>query len=241
MDFLKNTVLCGNYTGAEPPPLFEHHTEVQPCPERVARIISDLQTAISTRSLSPDLARKLAGKCSFTATQLFGRVGRFAIRTLYDHAFSRHESLPNHAIPGLQALTNILQHSYPRQVPHHPTPMEMAIIYTDAFYKPGEVPIRSTDLLPDQSIELNKSASNGWAAVLFSPHQHQTVVLFGHVPHKLLLQFAHNNAFIYFLKRGQPSLHQFSYNHSLHHNMPSFVTTKQQRWPSSRAQANTSL
>ncbi len=59
--------------------------------------------------LTPDTASKLAGKCSFTATQLFGRVGRFAIRTLYDHAFSRHDddNLPNHAIPGPQALANI--------------------------------------------------------------------------------------------------------------------------------------
>ena len=179
---------------------FADHTEIQPCPARITRIIADLQTAISARSLSPDLARKLAGKCSFTATQLFGRVGRFAIRTLYDQAFSRHDSLPNHAIPGLQPLTNILQHSYPRHVPHHPTPVETAIIYTDAFYKPGEVPIRSADLIPEQSIELTKSASNGWAAVLFSPHGYRTTVLFGHVPHNLLLQFAHNNTFIYFLE-----------------------------------------
>ena len=87
---------------------FDTHTEVQPCPERVSRIVSELQDAIQSKRLTPDATRKLAGKCSFTATQLFGRVGRFASRTLYDHAFSRHDNLPNHAIPGLQALANIL-------------------------------------------------------------------------------------------------------------------------------------
>ena len=76
----------------------------------------------------------------------------------------------------------------------------MTIIYTDAFYKPGEVPIRSADLTPEQSIEPTKSASNGWAAGLFSPHGCRATALFGHVPHKLLLQFARNNAFIYFLE-----------------------------------------
>ena len=174
---------------------FAQHTEIQPCPDRVARIISDLQTAISTRSLSPDLARKLAGKCSFTATQLFGRVGRFAIRTLYDHAFSRHDSLPNHAIPGLQTLTNILQHSYP--VRYHIIPHQLRWPSFTLMPFTNQVKFRSA---AEQSIELTKSASNGWAAVLFSPYEHRTIVLFGHVPHKLLLQFAHNNAFIYFLE-----------------------------------------
>ncbi len=58
----------------------------------------------------------------------------------------------------------------------------MAIIYTDAFYKTGDQPIRSTDLLPDQLIELQSSASNGWAAVLSSPRAAQNIVLYGQVP-----------------------------------------------------------
>ena len=41
------------------------------------------------------------------------------------------------------------------------------------------------------------------------------------------------------LKHGPPSSHPFFFNHSLHHNTHNFVTTKQQRWLSSRAPGNT--
>lgn len=54
----------------------EQHITVQPCPDRVRRLLTELHNHIQTRNMSPEQARRLAGKCSFTTTQLFGRVGR---------------------------------------------------------------------------------------------------------------------------------------------------------------------
>ena len=57
--------------------------------------------------LTPEQARKLAGKCSFTTTQLFGRVGRAALRALYDKAFSNTDTINSHT----QRHHSITQHS----------------------------------------------------------------------------------------------------------------------------------
>lgn len=60
----------------------DQHITVQPCPQRVQRL-TELQNHIQSKSMSPEQARRLAGKCSFTTTHLFGRVGRSPLRALY--------------------------------------------------------------------------------------------------------------------------------------------------------------
>ena len=62
---------------------------VKPCPTRVQRILTELHNHLHTGTISPEQARRLAGKCSFTATHLFGRVGRSALRAhIYDKSHS---------------------------------------------------------------------------------------------------------------------------------------------------------
>ncbi len=65
----------------------------KPCPQRIQQIIYTIHTALEHNRLEPSLAQKLAGKCSFTATQLFRKVGRAANRALYDHAFSNQQTI----------------------------------------------------------------------------------------------------------------------------------------------------
>ena len=77
-------------TSKEQPPQHEHkiqgvyihtdstHITIKPCRQRIQQITTTLKQAIDTNSLQPSLAQKLAGKCAFTATQLFGKVGRAA-------------------------------------------------------------------------------------------------------------------------------------------------------------------
>ena len=68
--------------------LTDSHVSIRPCPERVRNIIHTIQQALHTNQLDPSMAQKLAGKCSFTTSQLFGKVGRAANRALYDHTYS---------------------------------------------------------------------------------------------------------------------------------------------------------
>ena len=174
---------------------------VAPCPSRVKNISEQLQQHLRTQRLTPEQARKLAGKCSFTTTQLFGRVGRAALRALYDKAFSNTDTINSHTHSAITALLNILQHCQPRQLPLQPQHTQHTIIYTDAFYKEGDKLLRCSDLY-DQEHELTPSPemTNGWAAVVFHPSAKTPLVFHGTVPPRLLKHFASNKAFIYFLE-----------------------------------------
>ena len=79
---------------------------IRPCPQRLQHITQTIQTALDRQKLDPSLAQKLAGTCSFTATQLFGKVGRAANRALYDHALSHQTTLPRATNGHAQHLTS---------------------------------------------------------------------------------------------------------------------------------------
>ena len=146
------------------------------------------------------LGRRLS-KRSFTATHLFGRVGRSALRALYDEAFSNTDNLNTQTQSAIWALMNILQHCSPRRSALRPTHTKHTIIYTDAFYTDGDRKIRLHQVLDDpDSIKPSAEMPNGWAAVIFHPDSHIPLVFNGTVPPKLLKHFASNKAFIYFLE-----------------------------------------
>ena len=174
---------------------------VAPCPERVQHICSQLQIHLQTHQMTPEQARKLAGKCSFTTTHLFGRVGRSALRALYDKAFSNNDTLTTQTQSAIWALINILQHCTPRRTLLRPIPTKHTSIYTDAFYTDGDKQLRLHQLIQDpESVKPSAEMPNGWAAVIFHPDSHIPIVFNGTVPPKLLKHFASNKAFIYFLE-----------------------------------------
>ena len=174
---------------------------VAPCQDRVQNISQQLLTHLQSKSMTPEQARKLAGKCSFTTTHLFGRVGRAALRALYDKAFSNNDTINSQTQSAIIALLDILNHCQPRQLPLRPHSTQHTIIYTDAFYKDGDKQLRCHDLLKQEELTIpSPSMTNGWAAVVFHPDSHKPLVFNGTVPPKLLKHFASNKAFIYFLE-----------------------------------------
>ena len=86
----------------------EDHITVKPCPQRVQRILTELHNHLQTDSMTPEQARRLAGKCSFTTTHLFGRVGRAPLRALYDKSFSTSNTINTATRTAIIALTEIL-------------------------------------------------------------------------------------------------------------------------------------
>lgn len=175
------------------------HITISPCQQRIAQITTTLKQAIEQNTLQPSVAQKLAGKCAFTATQLFGRVGRAANRALYDHAFSHHTHLSKRTRQGLLAMINILQHATPRITPLRPTQIQPTIIYTDAFYQIDGQTKRCSELTEEDLQHAHKDLPNGWGIVIFAPNK-TPVVTSGHIPPTLLQQFTGSNAFIYFLE-----------------------------------------
>ena len=198
-------------TSKEQPPQHEHkiqgvyintdstHITIKPCQQRIQQITTTLQQAIDTNSQQPSLAQKLAGKCAFTATQLFGKVGRAANRALYDHAFSNHTHLDKPTKQGILAMINILQHAQPRVAPLVPDTFQPTIIYTDAYYQIDGVRKRCCDLTEEDLQHAHKDLPNGWGIVVFSPGK-PPIVTSGHVPPNLPHQFTSSRAFIYFLE-----------------------------------------
>ena len=198
-------------TSKEQPPQHEHkiqgvyihtdstHITIKPCQQRIQQITMTLKQAIDTNSLQPSLAQKLAGKCAFTATQLFGKVGRAANRALYDHAFSNHTHLDRPTKQGILAMIDILQHAQPRVAPLLPAAFQPTIIYTDAYYQIDGVHKRCCDLTEEDLQHAHKDLPNGWGIVVFSPGK-SPIVTSGHVPPNLLHQFTSSRAFIYFLE-----------------------------------------
>ena len=160
-------------TSKEQPPQHEHkiqgayipsdstHVTIRPCQQRIQQITATLKRAIDTNFFPPSLAQKLAGKCAFTATRLFGKVGRAANRALYDHAFSNHTHLDKPARQGLLAMINILQHAQPRIAPLVPDTLRPTIIYTDAYYQIDGVNKRCSELTEEDLQHAHKDLPNG--------------------------------------------------------------------------------
>ena len=179
--------------------LTESHVTIRPCPDRVRNIIQTIQQALHTNQLDPSMAQKLAGKCAFTTSQLFGKVGRAANRALYDHTYSQQHQLSKTTRQGLIAMANILQHSQPRRCPLQPSTFSPTIIYTDAFYTIDGHNKRCSELTEEDLQQAHKDLPNGWGIVIF-PAGHTPIVTSGHIPPNLLQQFASSQAFIYFLE-----------------------------------------
>ena len=174
---------------------------VAPCKDRVDNISQQLRQHLHTKSMTPEQARKLAGKCSFTTTHLFGRVGRAALRALYDKAFSNTDSIGSQTQSAIIALLDILNNCQPRSLLLRPSTTQHTIIYTDAFHRDGDKQLRCSELIQqDEPISPSPSMTNGWAAVIFHPASSRPLVFNGTVPPKLLKHFASNKAFIYFLE-----------------------------------------
>ena len=173
---------------------------VKPCPNRVRRLLQELHNHLHTNNMTPEEARRLAGKCSFTTTHLFGRVGRAPLRALYDKSYSNTSTINNHTRTAIIALREILAHCLPKTVPLHPEHRQTTIVYTDAFFSDGNTQFRNSDFSHEEARpDFNYDHTNGWAAVIFPPGKKPTII-HGSVPRKILQHFASNKAYIYFLE-----------------------------------------
>ena len=212
---------------------------VAPCPDRVQHICNQLHRHLQTQQMTPEQARKLAGKCSFTTTHLFGRVGRSALRALYDKAFSNNDHLTTQTQSAIWALINILQHCSPRRSPLRPVHTKHTIIYTDAFYTDGDKQLRLHHMIQDpESVKPSAEMPFGqpWYSILI-PRYHLCLTA-PFLQNYSSISLATKPSYIS-LKHGLPSSHLYLYDLFLPTSTYNFVTTMPPHTQSSKDPANT--
>ena len=173
-----------------------------PCPARVRAMTQQIEKHLDTNNLTPEEARKMAGKCNFLTGRLFGKVGRAPLKAIYARANSFSHQLDKPTRSSLMALRDIIIHCQPMTIPRNPTFHSFSVIYTDAYFKlKGTVYRPGDENLPQWDARQTPDIENGWAALCF--HQgdvHYGAYFQGRLPSALLRQFSADQAFIYLLE-----------------------------------------
>ena len=97
----------------------QRHIRVKPCLRTVRKMSQEIEPCVKDNNLSPDLARRVAGKCNFLTRSLCGRVGRAPLKSLYARANSTqdHLDLDKATAAALHAVSDIINHCWPMTVP----------------------------------------------------------------------------------------------------------------------------
>ena len=173
-----------------------------PCPARVRAMTQQIEKHLDTNNLTPEEARKMAGKCNFLTGRLFGKVGRAPLKAIYARANSFSHQLDQPTRSSLMALRDIILHCQPMTIPRNPNFHSFSVIYTDAYFKlKGTVYRPGDENLPQWDSRQTPDIENGWAALCFHQGDVHTGAYFqDRLPSTLLRQFSADQAFIYLLE-----------------------------------------
>ena len=181
--------------------------QLQPCPDRVAKLDGIIQEALTKNELHPDTAQKLAGKLMFLQTTVFGGTGKAALQVVYARSAQNagDNTLLNHALrAALMTLQKTLRQLVPRSLPVRHD-ISVTVLYTDAFFALGDQVPRKPSQAPKKWVPSHALRSDhGWGYVLSI--QGQTFYAFGKAPLALLQKYCKRKAYIYFLELLAPVL-----------------------------------
>ena len=158
---------------------------LSPCPERVAKLQQTIRTALETNTLSPETSQKLAGKLVFLQSTAFGQLGTAATHCLYSRAAQggcEFNRLTKALEASLLTINDLLQNLRPRWLPLVP-PTQLATLYTDAFFAPGDN-LKNTKKF---SIQTMSEADNGWGFV--ATYGSSTYYSYGKIPSRIVRSF----------------------------------------------------
>ena len=173
----------------------DHQITLEACPERKDKVLRIIQDVLDDDRLPSPLAQQLAGKLGFLSTTLFGSVGRTALAPIYARGHGVGEMVGDRLTTGLRQslflLQHVLHHAKPRIIPlHHSVSGQVAVVYTDAYFKPGE----AAGSTQEQAL----LSSNGWGFVVRT--NYGVAYSHGVVPASFVERFTTNKAFIYLLE-----------------------------------------
>ena len=169
----------------------DDHIVLAACETRKQKARDMILTALAQNFMSPETAQRCAGKLAFLATTFFGSSGKAALQPLYSRGHGAPAVSQDRLSTGLRRSLNLLlyliENASPRIVPLGLKTAPTAVVYTDAFFRPGEKRTRChTDM------------ENGWGYVIRIGDR----VLYDHgvVPAAFVRRFAPRKAFIYMLE-----------------------------------------
>ena len=179
---------------------------LRPCPQRLDKILKNVQLILEQNYLGSDQAQRLCGKLVFLQTTSFGKVGQAALHSLYSRASELsgcHGALTHALRASLMTLLSLLRDMKPRILPvhpHHPS----GVIYTDAFFSPGDdgPRLKPNDAPLKWHPQMVQHVDHGWGSV--TTFQGRTAYSFGKAPTTLLKKYGKRKAFIYFLELLAP-------------------------------------
>ena len=152
--------------------------------------------------MTPEVARKLAGRLNFITQATFGALGKAALKPVYSRAHDAAASTSTGLSAGLRAalmaLEALLADIQPRVIPYIDDGEPQAIIYADAFYQPGETRYKAGHSPAEVPVKPGSKGSNGWGFVV----RIGATVFYdcGTAPADFLDLFASRRAFIYVLE-----------------------------------------
>ena len=168
-----------------------HQVQLTACESRRGKAVQMIRAALQSNSMSPESAQRCAGKLAFLATTFFGCSGKAALQPLYSRGHGIGAVSDDRMTVGLRHSLNLLlfmlENANPRVIPLGLASSTTAVIYTDAFFRPGE-----------QKSQSHAEVENGWGFVV----RINDMVLYDHgaVPPGFVRRFAQRKAFIYMLE-----------------------------------------
>ncbi|CAE7923243.1 unnamed protein product [Symbiodinium sp. KB8] len=175
---------------------------LQPTPARLQKVLTTIDTALAEDELAPDVASRLAGRLNFVTQSTFGAVGKAALQPVYSRAHDAAAASDTRLSMGLRAallsLRHLLANIQPKVVPYVDDGMPQAIIYADAFYKPGEVRHKAGHIPAEVAVKPGTRGQNGWGFVVRIGGD--VYYDYGVAPAEFLHVFAARKAFIYVLE-----------------------------------------
>ena len=200
---------------------------LQVCPDRMAKLLKQIESILRNNTLEPMEAQKLAGKLVFLQSTTFGNIGRALTYPLYARAHGHgqdpdHARLNNPLRETLQTLQHILSDLRPRVVPLIAMTSK-AVLYTDAFFALGDKNFRPSDVdIPTKwNPQHTKFLHNGWGFVLSAGAS--TYAAHGVAPAFLIDRFCSRRAFIYFLELLAPTIALCLFAHRIDPYLLAFV------------------
>ena len=175
---------------------------LQPTPARLQKVLTTIDTALAQDELAPDVASRLAGRLNFVTQSTFGAVGKAALQPVYSRAHDAAATSDTRLSMGLRSallsLRHLLANIQPKVVPYVDDGMPQAIIYADAFYKPGEVRHKAGHIPAEVAVKPGTRGQNGWGYVVRIGDD--VYYDYGVAPADFLHVFAARKAFIYVLE-----------------------------------------
>lgn len=80
-----------------------------PAPEKVEKWLSEIENALSSKKLAAGAASKLSGKLSWGCTHMFDKIGRAALRPLFDQTTRRDGAMSAELLESLRWWRAILK------------------------------------------------------------------------------------------------------------------------------------